>query len=145
MTNCCNISTVLFTVRNRKPTQQELNRYVSPKYAAQWRELGVELGLLECKLNEIEANNPLDCRKCCNRMLAAWLTSKPNASWKKLFDALESPVLQSSSEGKLRLQLASILGHYFWNHVFHQKFPKMVYMGGWVIIIIHYSYTLNVF
>ena len=67
----------------------------------------MELGLSTAKLDIISADNPSDCTKCCNRMLAEWLRLNPNACWKKLFDALESPALQSSNEGKLRLQLAN--------------------------------------
>ena len=49
MTTSCNITT-LFTV-NSKPTTRDLYRHVSPKYAVQWREIGVELGLPMWKLN----------------------------------------------------------------------------------------------
>ena len=82
---------------NNKPTIKHLNRHVTPQYAAYWKEIGVELDLPAGKLSEIGADYPLQCKRCCSEMLAEWLKVDLNASWKKLFDALESFPL----EGKL--------------------------------------------
>ena len=101
MTNCCNISTVLFTV-SRRPTRKQLQRYVSPPYAAHWREIGEKLGLPNGKLSEIRADNP-KCKMAFNEMLAEWLNMDDTASWKKLFDALESSALLSRDEGNLSI------------------------------------------
>ncbi|XP_065911615.1 uncharacterized protein [Dysidea avara] len=75
------------------PALKELHRHVTPQYAAEWREIGVELGLTDAKLREIEANNPRNVKQCCNRMFSEWLRMDTTASWEKLFTAIESPAV----------------------------------------------------
>ena len=75
------------------PTQRDLQRHVTPQYAVDWREIGVELGLSDAKLREIEVNYPRDVKQCCNRMFSEWLRVDMTASWEKLFTAIESPAV----------------------------------------------------
>ena len=75
------------------PTQRDLQRHVTPQYAADWREIGVELGLTDAKLREIEAGNPTNLKWCCNRVFSEWLRMDTTASWEKLFAAIESPAV----------------------------------------------------
>ena len=77
------------------PTLRELQRHVTPQYAADFREIGVELGLTDAKLREIEAGYPTNFKWCCNRMFAEWLRVDTTASWEKLFTAIESPAVSS--------------------------------------------------
>ena len=96
---------------NSKPDIKDLHRHVSPIHAPQWREIGVELGLLPKKLNVIKADYiQHGVRRCCNEMFEEWLKVDVTASWKKLLDALESPAVQTlrSNAGKLILQLVNI-------------------------------------
>ena len=73
------------------PTLRELQGHVTPQYAADWREIGVELGLTDAKLREIRKDNPDSVKSCCNRMFSEWLRVDTTASWEKLFTAIESP------------------------------------------------------
>ena len=74
------------------PTQRDLQRHITPEYAADWREI-VELGLTDAKLREIEVNYLRDVKQCCNRMFSEWLKVDTTASWEKLFTAIESPAV----------------------------------------------------
>ena len=85
---------ILFAIVNA-PTLKELQRHITPQYAADWREIGVELGLTDAKLREIEANNPCDVKQCCNRMFSEWLRLDTNASWEELLAAIESPAVSA--------------------------------------------------
>jgi len=55
----------------------------------------VLLGLPDSKMNIIQANNPNNVQRCCNEILAEWLKVDLDPSWKKLLDAIESPVISS--------------------------------------------------
>ena len=66
---------------------------MTPQYAVDWREIGVELGLSDAKLREIEVNYPRDVKQCCNRMFSEWFRVDTTASWEKLFAAIESPAV----------------------------------------------------
>lgn len=59
--------------------------------------IGTLLNLPKEELNIIEANYPTNVKWCCNKMLEIWLELDPNASWEKLFAALESPAVSIQS------------------------------------------------
>ena len=67
---------------------RDLNRYVTKKYAAYWRDIGIELGLESDALNIIEKDNPQQSVACFQSTLDMWLKLIPNATWKKLEVAL---------------------------------------------------------
>ncbi|XP_065886389.1 protein NLRC5-like [Dysidea avara] len=77
------------------PTQRDLQRHVTPRYAVDWREIGVELGLSDAKLRAIRKDNPHSAKDCCNEMFSEWLRVDMTASWEKLFTAIESPAVSS--------------------------------------------------
>jgi len=95
------------------PTLLELQRRITPQHAPDWREIGVELGLTDSKLREIEVNYPRDVKECCNRMLSEWLKVDTTASWEKLSTAIESPAvsggLVSSDRGNYYSYMCTIL------------------------------------
>ena len=66
--------------------------------------MGVELGLSIHYLDEIKADYHGSVRKCCFEMLNKWLSSDLSASWKKLFHAIEPPIVSTVPKGK-ELQL----------------------------------------
>ena len=72
---------------------RDLQQHVTPQYAADWREIGVELGLTDAKLRAIRKDNPHSVRDCCNEMFSEWLRVDTTASWVKLFTAIESPAV----------------------------------------------------
>ena len=79
------------------PTQRDLQRHVTPQYAVDWREIGVELGLSDAKLRAIRKDNPHSAKDCCNEMFSEWLRVDMTASWEKLFTAIESPAVSGGA------------------------------------------------
>jgi len=67
---------------------RDLNRYVTKKYAADWKDIGLELGLQLDTLKIIKRNNPQQAEDCCEEVLDKWLKLTPNATWKTLEVAL---------------------------------------------------------
>ena len=76
-------------------TLLKLQRDVTPQYASDWREIGIELGLNDAKLRSIRKDNPHSVKDCCNTMFSEWLRIDTTASWKKLSAAIESPAVSS--------------------------------------------------
>ena len=77
---------------SEKPEVSELHSRIVPKYAARWRDLGVQLKIPEHHLNTIAVNNtnhPSYCEQCCKAMLQKWLKITPNATWSILHMAID--------------------------------------------------------
>ena len=77
-----------------KPTTKQLKRYVIPKVAHKWHNLGLEL------LDDGEEARSLSLytggsQKRCLEMLRDWLNRNPKANWYQLVAALESPAVYS--------------------------------------------------
>ncbi|XP_065883364.1 uncharacterized protein [Dysidea avara] len=77
---------VISQVQNKDdtPTMKDLNRYVTKKYAADWKDIGLELGLKLRMLNIIEKDHPQQSVACFQETLDNWLESSPNPTWKTL-------------------------------------------------------------
>ena len=69
---------------------RDLNRYVTKKYAADWKEIGLELGLQLDTLKLIKKSNPLQVDDCLENVLEKWLqlNRKGTCTWKMLEVAL---------------------------------------------------------
>jgi len=67
---------------------RDLNRYVTNVYAADWKDIGLELGLQLYTLNNIQKNNHSIVEECLKDVLDKWLTLTPNATWGTLEIAL---------------------------------------------------------
>ena len=87
---------VHFLATDSTPSLGELYETITPKYAADWKEIGTLLGMHNAHLKVIEASHPNDPRRCCNRMLEKWLEVDPNASWNKLDMVTQSPAVSST-------------------------------------------------
>ena len=89
------------------PILRDLYKYFTPEYAPSWIEIGILLGLPDSKIRIIKANNPSDVKRCCNEMLAEWLRMDLDASWVKLFVAVDSPAVSNdqavNNQGMLAL------------------------------------------
>ena len=66
---------------------KDLNRYVTWKYAINWYDIGIELGLMANVLDIIEKNNHQQNEICFRKTLTEWLNTD-NATWKALEVAL---------------------------------------------------------
>ena len=68
---------------------RDLNRYVTRKYASDWEDIGIELGLDLDVLKIIARDNPLQSVACLRETLDKWLKlNTDDATWKTLEVAL---------------------------------------------------------
>ena len=64
---------------------RDLNRYVTRKYASDWYDIGIELGLELNVLDIIERNHPQNSVTCFQKTLDKWLQLNiDDATWKTL-------------------------------------------------------------
>ena len=60
-----------------------MNRYVTYKYAANWKDIGIELELKSETLEIISKNNH-ESEACFQSMINKWLESTCHATWRTL-------------------------------------------------------------
>ena len=64
---------------------RDLNRYIAKKYASDWEDIGIELGLKLDVLKIIAKDNPLQSIACLRETLDKWLElNTVDATWKTL-------------------------------------------------------------
>lgn len=77
-----------------KPKLVDLNKFVKPRVARNWHDLGIELfsGVQHGvdQLDIIRENYPRDVEACCTEMFKQWLKKAENASWNKLVAAIDA-------------------------------------------------------
>ena len=83
---------------NSRPSIRDLHKYITPRYAADWKVVGTQLGIPRGQLDVIEVNHPNKVKDRCDQMLNRWLCMDTSASWGKLFNAIESAAVCSTSE-----------------------------------------------
>ena len=67
---------------------RDINRYTK-KYAADWKDIGIELGLKLSTLNIIEKDHPSQSVTCFQAMIDNWIESTTDSvTWKALEVAL---------------------------------------------------------
>ena len=71
---------------------KELQSLITADYAHCWEEIGIGLNLPYGTLQAIESNYN-KVQKRCTHMLATWLQRDVNATWKKLFEVIDSPAI----------------------------------------------------
>ena len=77
---------------DERPKLPELFRKIVPKYAARWKDLGVQLGIPIYHLDAIEednANRQSFTQQCCKAMLRKWMESTPDPTWNILQKAID--------------------------------------------------------
>ena len=84
-------------LETKRPELKELFKFVTPKYAAYWKEVGVYLGIEPGQLDAIKLNNCGDANRSCNDVLAKWLKIDVNATWEKLFEAIDFAIISLSN------------------------------------------------
>ena len=72
------------------PEIKDISTHVVPYWAPQWRQLGVQLGIADHKLDIIQCNYPLDCTERCFHMLSGWLKENAKAKWIDLINAVDA-------------------------------------------------------
>jgi len=111
------------SIASTTPTLLELQRYITPRYAAEWRELGVELGLDDSRLRIIRKDNPNSVEDCCNAVFSVWLRKDTTATWKKVLDAVESPAVFGAIGG---LDKGSLTAYFMHILCFYSPSNKLV-------------------
>lgn len=86
----------VFTIVNTVPSLKDLCEYIIPHYAVHWKLIGTQLGLSGDALDIIEVDNIYKAVPCCNAMFSQWLELHSDASWKKVFSAIESPLMYTA-------------------------------------------------
>ena len=66
-----------------RPSMKDLYGYVVYKYASDWSDIAMELGLSEASIKNIEKDHQ-KCGDCLKETLRKWLDSTPCATWKTL-------------------------------------------------------------
>ena len=61
-----------------------------PGATPHWNSIGIELRIDSAKIAAITKSYPANYTRCCFEMFDYWLRTNPQATWKKLLDALES-------------------------------------------------------
>ena len=80
---------LLFLIETQRPELRDLCRYVLPPYAAHWWEIGIFLNIEPGQLEVIKQDNPADSNRCCSVLFMKWLRGTENASWEKMFEAID--------------------------------------------------------
>lgn len=79
-------------VVDERPSLKDICGFVTPLFAPHWKKIGLFLDLSDATLKIIEANNPKSVEDCCNAVFQKWLELTPDATWRKIFSVIESPV-----------------------------------------------------
>jgi len=74
---------------------KDLIKYVSAKYAADWKRIGYFLEMEIGTLQAIERNFPSNVNWCCDQMFEKWLEMDTTASWAKVFVAIDGLLIQN--------------------------------------------------
>ena len=69
---------------------KHLIKFVCGDHAANWKRIGHLLDMPPGALDAIEKTHHGNVKWCCDDMFEKWLQSDPNASWRKVFDAIDS-------------------------------------------------------
>ena len=96
----------LYIIGDDRPSMPDLYIGVVCQYATQWEQLGLKLGLPNCKMANISENNSHlqagQSVECCRAVLKEWLKLTPSPTWGKIHDAvklLTVPVLPNLHKG----------------------------------------------
>ena len=105
----------MYVLGDTKPKESDLFRYIVPKVAENWRDLGVLLEIPNHHLDTIAVNNtnhPVYIEQCCKIMLQKWMEITTDLTWDKLqksIDCLSSLSRNDSSESTYIQYVRSIV------------------------------------
>ena len=83
----------MYVLGDTKPKESDLFRYIVPKFAENWRDLGVLLEISNHHLDIIavdNTNHPAYNEQCCKAMLQKWIEIAPNLTWDTLQKSIGS-------------------------------------------------------
>ena len=94
-----------YLANHNAPSLGDLYERITPRYAADWKVIGALLGIPNEELKAIEVGYPTNLKWCSNKMLEKWLEMDSTASWSKIFKAIQSPAMSSTSKSSNAIQL----------------------------------------
>ena len=93
----CNYENTFLPVGTDRPKLKDLYRHVTPCCAAHWEDIGIYLDIELGHLKIIKTDHPGDSSGCCKELWKKWLEVDPDATWEKLFAAIDSAIPSISS------------------------------------------------
>ena len=90
LTHLCIAKTLVAICFYAGPQLQEIAKHITPKYSSYWKKVGTFLKIEKGRLDAIESNHQGDVDRCCNEMFDLWLSVDHNATWSRIYDAIES-------------------------------------------------------
>jgi len=81
-----------------KPRLKDLHNLVTPRHAAQWRDIGSHLGLQSGLLDIVDYDQQHKAEDCCNMVWEHWLDMDSKACWKKVLDITDGLLLSKQAE-----------------------------------------------
>ena len=90
---------MLWCTENGKPTLEDLSKYVISRYATDWYDIGIKLGLYHNVLEDIKNDIRLQNVGRLSTTLGKWINTD-NATWRTL-----EIVLTNINRGKLGLNM----------------------------------------
>ena len=88
----------IFVVLGAKPQLKDLYRFITPSYATNWKEIGIQLEIENESLHIIEKDNFYKTKDCCNVMWQKWLEKDTDATWDKVIKILTTVSAASNLE-----------------------------------------------
>lgn len=88
-----NFFSAITAKKDTRPQLVDLYSEVVPKYATNWDDLGIKLGLEKHHIDTISQNNaynPNRLPECCKAMLNKWLEIDCSATWDKIRNAIST-------------------------------------------------------
>ena len=76
-------------IGTERPDLKNLYRYVLPFYATHWQKIGIFLNIKPGQLEVIKSDNPGDVNGCCIALFIKWLQDSGDATWEKMFEAID--------------------------------------------------------
>ena len=92
-------------IGKERPEIKDLYKYVVPKWASKWRELGTQLDVAQHLMDIIERDHPNDCMGCCIKLFSDWLDSNLTASWGDVITAVDGISTDGMFRSKCNIML----------------------------------------
>ena len=117
------------------PSLKDLCEHVTPQYSADWKVMGILLGVPFGTLRIVETENPGDNKSCCDQILKRWQEDNDSPSWNKFFAAIDLPLSFSNCHSINKG--TSTVAFYSYEHVITTK-DVMIYIYIYIhTLIVH--------
>ena len=96
-------STEESAVLGSKPSLKHLQNIVVPRVSSNWKTIGLNLDIKDCRLSAIEKSKHYQTDACCTEMFSIWLSLEPHTgslplTWRSVLSAIEKVERVTSEE-----------------------------------------------